>query len=182
MAKTKQLRQATTGRIFTWTPTLAKRHDMSPWPPITTGGLIEPDSKVQLIGLEYSGITYKVAKDSVDDFNALASQVENQKTETEQLKNEIAKLKFGRIPDSAQPEPPVETQPEETEPLDMTNVSEQERLSLIVEAIGKLVEMEDNKKHFSRNGLPKVQAIEMICDFDISALERTDAWEMFNKK
>jgi hypothetical protein len=28
--KTKQLKQESSGRIFTWTPTLAKRDDMSP--------------------------------------------------------------------------------------------------------------------------------------------------------
>ena len=73
----KQLKQASTGRIFTWTKALSQRTDMIPWPPVTTGGLVERGSEVDLIELGYGEKSFRMAKDSVDDFNAMANELDS---------------------------------------------------------------------------------------------------------
>jgi hypothetical protein len=159
----KQLRHTGTGRIFTYTDALASRPDMVRYPPATTSGLVEPDEKMQLIEVEYNGKAFRMDKKSVKGFNEMAANLEDLKIEKSQLEIEVAKLKFGRVPEQAKEIPP--------------GVSDK---MTITKAIEELM-IADNKKDFSRNGIPKVGAIERVCGYDVSAIDRDDAWEAFKK-
>lgn len=64
--------------------------------------------------------------------------------------------------DPPEPEPAAPTDPDE-------------RLAAIKEAIGQLDP--ENPEHFTKGGDPKVEAIEAILGYNISAGERDEVWE-----
>ena len=53
---------------------------------------------------------------------------------------------------------------------------DQEIIELIVEAIGEL----DPEDGFTESGVPRVNALEEIVGFDITAEDRDEAWELYN--
>ena len=177
----RQLRQTTTGRIYNYSKALAARSDMVPHPPIVENhGLAEPGKAgAKLIEIEYNRVKYLIGNDSVPDFNKLVNEVEDLKLENLKLADDLSKR--------PKPEPPltresVEKKDEKPEVSPENAVlGADNRMEAIVEAIGLLVESGD-KNHFASNGMPKVQAIQEVTDFDITAKERDEAWEMINKK
>jgi hypothetical protein len=184
----RQLKQTTTGRIYNFSKTLAKRSDMVPWPPITKEtGLAEPgEGGVKLIEIEYDRKKYLVADGSVDAFNRLVAEHSDLKVANSKLAEQIHKTPRyvdenmqpitrdsveGDHPDTTE----AETEQSEEAPADVN------RMDSIVAAIGMLVESGD-KNHFAANKMPKIQAIQEVTEFDITGKERDEAWGLFNKK
>lgn len=177
----RQLRQTTTGRVYNYSKALAMRSDMTPWPPITKNlGLAEPGKEgAKLISIEYEGIQYSIGNESVPDFNKLVNDHADLKLENLKLADDLSKRPKPLTRDeveSTKTEPDTnEEAAEEKQPL-----GSKERMEAIVTAIGILKESGDIN-HFAANGFPKVQAIQEVTDFDISAKERDKAWKIFNK-
>lgn len=172
----KFLRQTSTGRIYPWTKPLFLRPDMVPHPPVSTQALVDPDSKIKLIDIEYDDVHYLVEKKSVPQFNVLMQEHSDLVKENAKLKFELSERPKPSAITAPEAEEPEETEESETPPPE--EMIEEKRDELIYNAIEAMVKEGDVSK-FAASGLPRVQEIEMICDFNITSDERNAAWEKF---
>lgn len=188
----RQLRQVSTGRIYNWSKALSMRNDMVPHPPITeTIGLSRPAKDgTAVIEIEYERKNYHIAEQSVDDFNKLVVEHADLKVAVGKLESELSeKPKYFDKPLTKESiegqDTETKTEPEKTEPVEEVSATDEvtgpARAEAILDAIGLLVDSGD-KNHFAGNGMPKVQSIMEITEFDITAKERDDAWAEYQSK
>lgn len=187
----KLLKQVSTGRIYPWTKILSDRPDMIDWPPVAKNmGLAEPGADgTPVLEIEYARVKYLVSQPSVNDFNKLVNEHSDLLAENERLKKELSeKPKYDPVEKT---EPPLTRESVEgnqgnvaepdPEAVETSEPDDANRMELIVAGIEELVKSGD-KEHFAASGMPKVQAIQDVCGFDITAEERNDAWNTINSK
>jgi hypothetical protein len=157
---------------------------MAPHPPVTTAGLLEPGKKRPVIvAIDYDGKTYHVAKESATDFSDLAAQhqdtmIENKKLVTETLtQKRYFKENFDPAND---PQAPVEAEVATAEPGIDEPLTPDQQKAKVSEAVTMLVG-NNNPDSFTSSGAPKVQAIEDLCGFAITSVDRDDAWEAYQR-
>lgn len=177
----KFLRQTTTGRIYNYTDALALRSDMVAHPPLSSQAVAGGEHAVKIIDIEYDETHYFVDQGSVPQFNKLIQEHSELKKQNRRLKDDLDGRDM-QPSTAAIPEP--EAAPQETEQPDAPLpdgpevMTEEKKAELIYAAIETLVKEGDVSK-FTDAGAPKVQQVEMVCDFNISSAERDIAWENF---